>query len=57
MGQTTSGRRRSVKRSHRADDPELMQLKMELVAAQERGERGALSRVLVAHPQQMAALT
>jgi transcriptional regulator with XRE-family HTH domain len=56
MSQTTSGRGRSAKRSLRAEDPELMRLKMELVAAREHGEGGALSRMLVAHPRHVAAL-
>jgi len=57
MSQTTSGRGGSARRSHRAEDPELMRLKMELVAAREHGEGGALSRMLVAHPRHVAALT
>src|SRR5258708_13193917 len=40
-----------------ADLHELMRLKMELAAAQGRGERGALTRLLSAHPSLAGELT
>lgn len=37
-------------------DEELTQIKMDLVAARERGERGALAHALAAHPRHVGAL-
>jgi transcriptional regulator with XRE-family HTH domain len=59
MGGTSRERLRDPKRSQATsgDERELTRLKMELVAARERGESGALSSILVAHPGHVAALT
>jgi transcriptional regulator with XRE-family HTH domain len=59
MGGTSRGRPRETKRSQATsgDERELTRLKMEMVAARERGESGAISRTLVAHPGHVAALT
>lgn len=59
MGGTSRGRPRETKRSQATSggERELTRLKMELVAARERGESGTLSRILVAHPGHVAALT
>ncbi|HEV7127862.1 MAG TPA: hypothetical protein VGN32_10515 [Ktedonobacterales bacterium] len=56
MGQNTGGRdARQSQPAH--DDRELMRLKLELVAARERGEARALTRVLAGHPHYVAELT
>lgn len=55
MGQTTSERTRGG--GQNPNGGELMRLKLELVAAREQGERGALTRILTAHPQHVAELT
>jgi transcriptional regulator with XRE-family HTH domain len=57
MGQTTSGQPASGRGAHGKDERELTQVKMDLVAARERGERGALARALAAHPGHVAELT
>jgi hypothetical protein len=47
----------SQSRAQNSDERELRRLKMELVAARERAERGALPRMLAAHPGRVAELT
>jgi transcriptional regulator with XRE-family HTH domain len=56
MGQTTR-RGGGSRKGGQADGRELMRVKMELVAARERGERSALSLALAAHPGYVAELT
>lgn len=53
MGRKTTGARGT---GQGGDGAELMRLKQELVAARERGERGALGRVLASHPTHVAEL-
>lgn len=58
----TQGSRQTGQRSRHAaasarSGHELMRAKMELVAAHERGEREALTRILASHQEQVAELT
>lgn len=56
MGKSNNGRSRSPQREEQIDQRELTRLKLELVAAQEQGERGALGRAVMAHPRYVAEL-
>jgi transcriptional regulator with XRE-family HTH domain len=56
MGKSNNGRSRSPRREEHIDQRELTRLKLELVAAQEQGERGALGRAVMAHPRYVAEL-
>jgi transcriptional regulator with XRE-family HTH domain len=59
MARTSNGRPRGAQRGQvtSGDERELTRLKLDLVAAREQGEHGALGRLLAAHPGQGAALT
>jgi transcriptional regulator with XRE-family HTH domain len=56
MGKTTGGQPIDETGAHDERDGDLTHIKMDLVAARERGEHGALARALAAHPRHVAEL-